>query len=86
LWVNDAPAEHGIYRRLTPGDRLRFALGGGGGYGDPFTRDPEAVLADVRAGTVSVEGARGDYGVALDAACLAVDIDATRALRAARGG
>jgi hypothetical protein len=44
------------------------------------------VLADVRAGTVSREGARRDYGVALDAACVAVDMDATRALRAARVG
>jgi hypothetical protein len=42
------------------------------------------VLADVRAGMVSTEGARRDYGVELDAMGRAVDIEATRALRAAR--
>lgn len=39
--------------------------GGGGGYGDPLTRDPERVLADVEDGYVSVERARKDYGVVL---------------------
>ena len=83
LWVNGAAAEHGIYRRLLPGDRLRFTLGGGGGFGDPLERDPASVLADVREGLVSAEAARRDYGVALDAGLAAVDDDATRALRAA---
>jgi N-methylhydantoinase B len=39
------------------------ALPGGGGYGDPLARDPEAVLADVVNGYVSLEGAERDYGV-----------------------
>ncbi len=38
---------------------------GGGGYGDPWRRDPSAVLADVRDGLVSVGGASADYGVVL---------------------
>ena len=36
---------------------------GGGGYGDPFERDPEAVLADVVNGYVSIEAAAREYGV-----------------------
>jgi N-methylhydantoinase B len=40
---------------------------GGGGYGDPLTRDPRLVVEDVLAGYVSPERARSDYGVALDA-------------------
>ena len=36
---------------------------GGGGYGDPLGRDPEAVLRDVAYGYVSPAAARGSYGV-----------------------
>ena len=55
---------------------------GGGGYGDPLGRDPEAVRADVGAGFVSAERAREGYGVVLDAAG-AVDEAATGAAREA---
>ena len=37
---------------------------GAGGYGDPFERDPQAVLDDVTWGFVSAEAAQRDYGVA----------------------
>jgi N-methylhydantoinase B len=40
---------------------------GGGGWGDPRRRDPEAVRRDVRAGVVSPERARAAYGAAVDA-------------------
>ena len=53
--------------RLERGRRVRLETPGGGGYGDPFERDPEAVLADVRRGFVSRERAAADYGVAIDA-------------------
>jgi hypothetical protein len=39
--------------------------GGGGGYGDPLERDPEAVRFDVEEELVSVAQARDVYGVAL---------------------
>jgi N-methylhydantoinase B len=65
--------------RLAPGDTLRIVSPGGGGRGDPFTRDPEAVLQDLRAGLVTIEGARRDYGVAIAGG--AVDAEATAALR-----
>jgi N-methylhydantoinase B len=49
------------------GDTLYHVSSGGGGYGDPLDRDPEAVAADVLDGFVSLERAREDYGVVLHA-------------------
>src|SRR5260370_463042 len=48
---------------LREGDIFRLDTPGGGGFGDPFERDPERVLADVREGYVSREAAEKDYGV-----------------------
>jgi N-methylhydantoinase B len=42
---------------------VHLNLPGGGGYGDPFARDPELVRQDVIAGYVSPEAAARDYGV-----------------------
>ncbi|MEM8662591.1 MAG: hydantoinase B/oxoprolinase family protein [Pseudomonadota bacterium] len=67
---------------LEEGDTVTFLTPGGGGYGDPFCRPPEAVLADVLAGFVSTDAARRDYGVAIDHGT--VDAAATATLRAAR--
>lgn len=53
---------------------------GGGGYGDPLDRDPDAVRADVEFGVVSERRAREGYGVALDANGK-VDVQKTKALR-----
>ena len=58
---------------------------GGGGYGDPLERDPEAVRADVREGFVSAERAREGYGVVLDVAG-EVDRAATVTAREALAG
>lgn len=66
--------------RLDAGRRVRLETPGGGGWGDPGDRDPEAVARDVRLGYVSAEAARRDYGVAVDAAGR-VDQAATTALR-----
>ena len=65
---------------IPAGDRLRLEMPGGGGYGDPFTRDPEQVAEDVRDGLVAPEEAREQYGVAL-ADDGDVDHAATTALR-----
>ena len=56
---------------------------GGGGYGDPLGRDPEAVRADVLAGFVSAERAREGYGVVLDEGDR-IDTAATTTLRERR--
>jgi N-methylhydantoinase B len=45
--------------------RVHLRLGGGAGYGEPFERDPEAVLRDVVEGVVSIEAAEREYGVAI---------------------
>ncbi len=73
-----------------PNAALRYVNQGGGGWGDPFTREPERVKLDVRDGYVSIEGAARDYGVVVvgdpegDPEGLAVDEDGTARLRAGR--
>lgn len=47
------------------GDTVTVMMPAGGGYGDPFLRDPELVLRDVRCGYVTAEGAKRDYGVVI---------------------
>ncbi|HZQ82258.1 MAG TPA: hydantoinase B/oxoprolinase family protein, partial [Gaiellaceae bacterium] len=49
-------------RLLVPkGATLELHTGGGGGYGPPSGRDPDAVHADIREGYVSEEHAREHY-------------------------
>jgi N-methylhydantoinase B len=48
---------------IAAGERVRIMTGGGGGYGPPAERDPEAVRRDVAEGYVSAEAARRDYGI-----------------------
>jgi N-methylhydantoinase B len=71
---------------LSAGEWVRGLEAGGGGYGDPLQRDPEAVRLDVLDRWVSQRSASEDYGVVLRAAGGGaeprVDVDATRALRA----
>lgn len=56
----------GLFRgELKAGELLSDRTGGGGGYGDPFERDPEAVRNDVVDGYVSRAAARERYGVAV---------------------
>ncbi|MCQ4160320.1 hydantoinase B/oxoprolinase family protein [Roseomonas sp. GC11] len=72
---------------LRAGDRIRLRTAGAGGYGEPFRRDPAAVLHDLRQGLVSPEAAERDYGVVLREGVpdLEADLEATAARRA-RGG
>ncbi len=69
---------------LPGGTEVTLALPGGGGYGPAWQRDPARVLDDVRAGYVSIERARSDYGVVVDPERMAVVEDETATLRAAR--
>ena len=69
---------------MARGDVIRHVTAGGGGYGDPYVRDPDAVLADVESGKVTVEHARNAYGVVVDPVAHVVDTAATAALRARR--
>jgi N-methylhydantoinase B len=65
---------------LRPGDRVEVMTPGGGGFGDPFARDPALVERDVRRGYYTPESARELFGVALDTAG-AVEADETLRLR-----
>ena len=50
---------------LKPGDVIHVNLPGGGGYGDPFERDPERVRWDVVDGYITFAEAERKYGVAV---------------------
>jgi N-methylhydantoinase B len=71
--------------RLRRGELILHEQAGGGGFGDPLARDPEAVLADVRNEKITVEYACREHGVVIDAAAWTLDGEATRRLRAGRG-
>jgi N-methylhydantoinase B len=68
---------------LDVGDGFLVEVGGGGGFGNPWERDPERVLADVRSGYVSLAAARDDYAVVVhrNGRKFGLDVDATRQLR-----
>jgi N-methylhydantoinase B len=75
--------------QLPAGAITSYQYGGGGGFESPLLREPEAVRDDVLDEYVSVEAARERYGVVLRGSVadgdLAVDVAATRALRAQLG-
>jgi len=70
---------------IKKGDVMRLLTSGGGGWGDPLERPIERARQDVRGGFVSVESARDDYGVVIDALGT-VDHAATARLRSERRG
>jgi N-methylhydantoinase B/oxoprolinase/acetone carboxylase alpha subunit len=51
---------------IKRGDVFRHVLAGGGGYGDPLERDPDAVAADHRQGLISDPVLSQVYAVVLD--------------------
>jgi N-methylhydantoinase B len=67
---------------VTPGDAIIISAGGGGGFGDPLERDPEAVRWDVIRLYVSPEQARDVYGVVLDGNTKQVDAEGAKRRRA----
>ena len=48
---------------IDPGLRLVMQFAGGGGYGDPKSRDRAQVEDDVKNGYISADSARDDYGL-----------------------
>jgi N-methylhydantoinase B len=71
---------------IEAGDAFLIETAGGGGFWNPFERDAKRVLADVRAGYVSLEAARRDYGVVIEQRGRRFELDheATSALRRVR--
>lgn len=48
---------------VNAGDTVTFRTAGAGGFGDPYERDPNAVLQDIGNGFVTAQGALRNYGV-----------------------
>ena len=68
---------------LHHGDVLRVMTSGGGGWGNPAERDPLQVLQDVKDGFVSLQSAREEYAVGIEADTWKIDWRQTQELRRA---
>ena len=79
--VNGVPGNSYGLTQLKRGDVVTIDAPGGGGYGNPLEREPEMVASDVIEGYVSIESARVDYGVVIDSATFAVNMEETKKLR-----
>lgn len=75
------PKTKEVIRNIPTGAIYRQRAGGGGGFGNPFERNPELVAKEVRSELISPDQARIDYGVAVNPVTFAVDADATVKLR-----
>ncbi|HOP85463.1 MAG TPA: hydantoinase B/oxoprolinase family protein [Syntrophorhabdaceae bacterium] len=79
--VNNKPGNPYGLTQLKPGDVVTIDAPGGGGYGNPFERDPEMVLNDVIEGYISIESAKNDYGVIINPSTLEINWEETRKIR-----
>ena len=79
--VNGVPGNSYGLTQLKRGDVVTIDAPGGGGYGNPLEREPEMVASDVIEGYVSLESARINYGVVIDTATFAVNMEETKKLR-----
>jgi N-methylhydantoinase B len=77
--INDRSIKSGKQFLLKPGDRMTIRLPGGGGFGNPVSRDLDSLLKDIQNGIVSPQGARL-YGLVLDEN-LTIDWEETKKLR-----
>ncbi len=66
--------------KIQPGDTIRVSTPGGGGFGNPFDRDPKLVERDVKRGYYNQDQARQLFGVVIGSTGL-VDHKATTELR-----
>jgi N-methylhydantoinase B len=82
---NERKIELSALAQLPAGAVIAYQHGGGGGFGPPWLRAPEAVRDDVLDEKVSPKAAREKYGVVLTGSLedydLAVDVAATQTLR-----
>lgn len=75
--------ETNSFYTLNKGDVFEVIASGGGGFGDPYLRNTELVVRDVREGVVSLAAARMVYGVVLDPLTLEPNHVETQSLRSA---
>jgi N-methylhydantoinase B/oxoprolinase/acetone carboxylase alpha subunit len=59
--------------KLKKGEDITLELQGGGGWGNPYDRDPDRVLEDVLDGYVSIEDAENKYGVVIESECMEIN-------------
>jgi len=88
-WLEDADGTRRelpgkVTMPLTEGQLVIHEQAGAGGYGNPFSRDPDRVLEDVLDGKQTAGAAKEQYGVVLAADGKGVDRTATERLRALR--
>lgn len=74
-----------VNRQMYEGDLIHHIQPGGGGFGDPMTRDPIRVAADVWNEKISAVYARDEHGVVVDGLTGELDQVATADLRASLG-
>jgi N-methylhydantoinase B len=63
VFLNGERVERFPPMEIQPGDTAVLRVPGGGGYGDPKTRERDRVRQDVALGIVSPEAARALYGL-----------------------
>jgi len=68
--------------KLKKGDVVSVRSGGGGGWGEPFQRDPELVLNDVKNGLITHKQAYEIYKVAIEPKTFEINWEATERMRA----
>jgi N-methylhydantoinase B len=66
VWKHEMPNAKLLTQRLRTGDAFMLRSGGGGGFGDPMTREIQLVVKDVIEGYVSTQAAASEYGVIAD--------------------
>ena len=80
----ELPRKAHMHLDVRPGDSIYHVVCASGGHGDPFDREPEKVLADVKDEKLTIAGAREQYGVVIDPQAGTVDWEQTRTVRQTR--
>ena len=81
VWNYDLPNAKLLTQRLRAGDAFMLRSGGGGGFGDPITREITFVVKDVIEGYVTTQAAASEYGVIVDLQAGKADLVRTAELR-----